>query len=105
MDCRMQAMALPYPETMSCVLTALQTAEYPLLIHCNAGADRTGAVSAIYRMSVLGDSRERAAGELAPEYLHFAILVPCMDRLIQLFDTSPDWLTRYRQAATQPCVD
>lgn len=37
---------------------------YPLLIHCYHGSDRTGLVCALYRMSVQGWSKEEAVREL-----------------------------------------
>jgi len=36
----------------------------PLLIHCQHGADRTGTLSAVYRVAVQGWSREEAIREM-----------------------------------------
>jgi len=38
--------------------------QYPMFIHCHAGKDRTGAMSAIYRMEVCGWSKEEALEEM-----------------------------------------
>ena len=37
---------------------------YPVYFHCHAGKDRTGAMSAIYRMEVCGWSKEEALEEM-----------------------------------------
>ena len=47
-----------------------ETAEYPMLVHCRAGADRTGLVSGLYLLQRTGDL-DRARGQLALlPYLH-----------------------------------
>jgi hypothetical protein len=38
--------------------------QYPMFIHCHAGKDRTGAMSAIYRMEVCGWTRNEAIEEM-----------------------------------------
>ena len=40
------------------------TTQYPMFIHCHAGKDRTGAMSAIYRMQVCGWTRDEAIEEM-----------------------------------------
>jgi protein tyrosine phosphatase (PTP) superfamily phosphohydrolase (DUF442 family) len=40
------------------------TTQYPVFIHCHAGKDRTGAMSAIYRMQVCGWTRDEAIEEM-----------------------------------------
>ncbi|UVE69023.1 dual specificity protein phosphatase family protein [Burkholderia pyrrocinia] len=53
-------------EDMVAALKALRTADRdgPVLIHCQHGADRTGLVSALYRMVYQGWTREQALDEL-----------------------------------------
>ncbi|MGU7773444.1 dual specificity protein phosphatase family protein [Burkholderia sp. MR1-5-21] len=53
-------------EDMVTALKALRTASQdgPVLIHCQHGADRTGLVSALYRMVYQGWTREQALDEL-----------------------------------------
>jgi protein tyrosine/serine phosphatase len=97
----MSAQALPPADVLAGVVDALQTAEYPMLIHCNAGADRTGAVSAIYRMLILGDDRAAALAELSPQHLHFQAYAPCMDTLAELYEPTSDWLDWYAANADQ----
>ncbi|WP_053077580.1 dual specificity protein phosphatase family protein [Burkholderia cepacia] len=53
-------------DDMVAALKALRTADQdgPVLIHCQHGADRTGLVSALYRMVYQGWTREQALDEL-----------------------------------------
>ena len=43
---------------------ARDTTQFPAYIHCKAGKDRTGAMSAIYRMEVCGWTAEEAVEEM-----------------------------------------
>ena len=45
-------------------LRALHDAQKPVLVHCQHGADRTGLIRAMYRMTEQGWSREKALDEL-----------------------------------------
>jgi protein tyrosine phosphatase (PTP) superfamily phosphohydrolase (DUF442 family) len=45
-------------------LRAIKDAAKPVLIHCQAGADRSGVVSAMYRVVFQGWSKEEAVAEL-----------------------------------------
>lgn len=89
------ARSLPSAEVLAGVIDALQTAEYPILIHCEGGSDRTGVVSAIYRMLILGQSRRAALAELTPLRLHFRGATPCMDTLAEMYEPTPEWLDWY----------
>src|SRR5439155_3445074 len=104
-DRSMSASALPNPEVLDGILGDLKSTSYPLLIHCNAGADRTGAVAALYRISVLGETRTSAMQELSPDFLHYRTFAPCMDTLVEAYEPSNDWLSRYAMAAMRPCRD
>ncbi|WP_161554607.1 phosphatase domain-containing putative toxin [Sinomicrobium soli] len=52
-------------------LKAIKGAEKPVLIHCWHGSDRTGAISAAYRIVFEGWSKERAIEELCMEALGY----------------------------------
>lgn len=52
------------------LLSVIERAPKPILIHCGAGADRTGLVSALYRLAFRGDAPEEAARELESRHLH-----------------------------------
>jgi protein tyrosine/serine phosphatase len=58
----------------------------PLLVHCQAGADRSGLASALYRYAVLGHPSADAAGELSVVYGHVPLLrTSAMDRSFAAF--------------------
>ncbi len=91
-DIRISANELPPREELLKLYDAFLTAEEPLLMHCQAGADRTGAAAAIWRMIVLGDSREDAAAELCVCYGHFEAATPEMDELVRIFEPDRTWI-------------
>jgi protein tyrosine/serine phosphatase len=88
----MSAKSLPSRETLLAIYDTIITSEHPVLIHCQAGADRTGAVSAIWRMVVPGEPREAAQTELSPWYGHFEAVNPMMDELVRIFEPDRDWI-------------
>ena len=47
-DIPLSAVRMPPPESLRELLAAFDSAPYPIIYHCQAGADRTGLVSAIY---------------------------------------------------------
>jgi protein tyrosine phosphatase (PTP) superfamily phosphohydrolase (DUF442 family) len=94
-DHPMSARSLPAPDLLAAVIQTLETAEPPVLIHCQAGADRTGAVAAIYRMLIMGHDKADALSELTPQHLHFRAFTPCMDALAEMYEPAPAWLDEY----------
>jgi protein tyrosine/serine phosphatase len=82
LDVRMSAYQVLSVQQMDKIVGLIDRAPKPLLIHCESGADRTGLVSALYRLS-RGQPAAVAAQELAPQYGHVTALVPrsaAMDR-------------------------
>jgi len=64
-------------EPMIEALLVLTESRSPVVVHCWHGADRTGAVVALYRMVVQGWTRERAIAELMdPQFGHHAGVYP-----------------------------
>ena len=63
-DIRMSAKRLPHRDDLLELLKAFQSAERPILIHCQGGADRTGEASALYKMIYMGESKEVALKQL-----------------------------------------
>jgi len=51
-------------DTVVAALKAVQSSPKPILIHCQHGADRTGVVSALYRIVIQGWTKEEALAEL-----------------------------------------
>lgn len=56
------------------VLEIIRNAPKPLLVHCKSGADRSGLVSALYRLVDEGASVDHADRELSLIYGHFPYL-------------------------------
>jgi len=44
--------------------------EYPAVMHCKSGADRTGIMGVLYRHFKLGEPIEQAVSQLSPKYMH-----------------------------------
>jgi protein tyrosine/serine phosphatase len=75
------------------ILDIVRKAPKPLLIHCKSGADRSGLVAAIYRVSDTGASAAEADRELSLVYGHFPYLTSrsgAMDDSFWAFVHSPD---------------
>lgn len=53
--------------------TLLRDAEKPVLIHCKAGADRTGLASALYVATIANQGELKAEMQLTPFYGHLPI--------------------------------
>jgi protein tyrosine/serine phosphatase len=72
----MSAARLPHRADLLKLLRTFDDAEYPILIHCWAGADRTGEASAIYAMDRMNWPSSQALRMLTPRFLHFEIKYP-----------------------------
>jgi len=75
-DLPMLATQRPSRNQLRLLVDLLGRCEYPLLIHCKSGSDRTGLVSALYRLSVLGEPPERALDAFSVWRGHLPILGP-----------------------------
>ena len=65
------------------ILKIIRNAPKPILVHCSAGSDRTGLVSAVYLFGIDGESADSAAMQLSLVYGHFPYLTSqtgAMDR-------------------------
>ena len=63
--------SLPVRSEFLRLITALEIAAQPILIHCRAGADRTGVLSVLAAMAVGGATYDEARSQLSFRYLHF----------------------------------
>ncbi|MBL0849363.1 MAG: hypothetical protein EU981_04750 [Candidatus Liberibacter ctenarytainae] len=66
-------------EQIKKLITLLKTADKPLLIHCKAGADRTGLASALYLYFIAHGQKEQASGQLSILYGHLPFKARSMD--------------------------
>jgi protein tyrosine phosphatase (PTP) superfamily phosphohydrolase (DUF442 family) len=63
-------------------------ANRPLAVHCQHGADRTGALIALYRMVVQGWSKEDALAEMNDAGFHHSALFRNLDRYVSKADVA-----------------
>lgn len=91
-DVRMSARNLPAREELLKLFDAFATASEPLLMHCESGADRSGAAAAIWRMQIMGHAREDARAELSLRYGHLRWKYPKMDELIERLKPEREWI-------------
>jgi protein tyrosine phosphatase (PTP) superfamily phosphohydrolase (DUF442 family) len=104
-DIPFSARSLPQPDDLKKLIDTLHTAEYPMLLHCKAGADRSGLASALYELEVRGKTREEAMDQLTLQYMHFAAFAPCMDRFIQMYEPGNEWMAEYERTRDElTCV-
>ena len=83
-DINLSSHTLPPPQEMSDLLQTLQNGPYPMLIHCRAGADRSGLACAIYRNIIENVPLDVAVREqLTWRYGH--ISVDAMDEFFDLY--------------------
>lgn len=81
---------LPSVTEVRRLVEVLDRTEYPILFHCQRGADRTGLASAV-ALLLHGDvSYDEARRQLGPRYGHFALGRPAnLDRFFELYE---EWL-------------
>lgn len=97
-DLPLSATRRPSRRELLRLIDLLEHCRYPLLIHCKSGADRTGLVSALYRMVRLGIGPEEALGEFSLANGHVPLFGP--EKLHEPFHEYADWLRRQGQPHT-----
>jgi protein tyrosine/serine phosphatase len=60
----------PRKSDLLALLDLFSSIEYPVLIHCKSGADRTGFICAVYLMAIEGHGPEEASAQLSWRYGH-----------------------------------
>src|SRR5439155_3564042 len=112
-DVTLSANRLPPPTELRRLVEILDRTEYPILIHCKQGADRTGLVSALTLLLYTDASLARARRELWPHRGHGRFgRTAAMDDFFDRYDAwlagrnephTParfrDWLTRHYSPA------
>lgn len=73
LDFRMRASRQLTPDESERLIALLKGAPKPVLIHCKAGADRTGLASVIYLQQIAGVNEETAEWQLSPLYGHLPL--------------------------------
>lgn len=98
----MSARRLPAPETLLRLWHTFEDAEYPMLLHCRAGADRSGLASALYVLYRTGSlAQARSELQLIP-YGHLgAFGTEAMDEVLDRYEpfhgklAFPDWVRQH----------
>jgi protein tyrosine phosphatase (PTP) superfamily phosphohydrolase (DUF442 family) len=89
-DLSFSAIHLPSASELRELIDVLDHAEYPILLHCRHGADRTGMASAIVLLLQDGVSFAQARRELGIRYGHLSFgKTGYLDRFFDLYET---WL-------------
>lgn len=114
-DHGMSARSAPSTETLVGVMDILETLDGPTLLHCKSGADRTGIVSAIYKLHILNAPFEEARMMLSIKFLHLNFtktgildyVIDCYSKHIAHTPMSfKDWvLNEYDQEASAAAFD
>jgi protein tyrosine phosphatase (PTP) superfamily phosphohydrolase (DUF442 family) len=117
-DLPLSAQRRPTRRELLILIDTLQRCPYPLLIHCKAGADRTGLATAVYLMTQRGEPPEMAKRAFSIWYGHLPLLGA--QRLHEPVDEYAAWLraegqthspsrfrdwVKFRYRSTDPCVD
>jgi protein tyrosine/serine phosphatase len=86
-DVALSDRVLPPPDRLKALFAILDTAAYPILIHCKAGADRSGLVAALYLGVYKGVPPQSAVdSQLTWRYGHMPIgRAVAMDRFFDLY--------------------
>ena len=97
----MSASKLPHRDAVRKLIEVFDTANYPIWIHCQGGADRTGEAVAIFMMEYLQKSKEYAMKQgLTWKKFHFKWRYPAKDYFIEELWQGREWaMNEY-----DPCV-
>ena len=87
-DVSMSAIRQPHPIQLQRVLNAFDHARYPILFHCQGGADRSGLVGTLYLNLYQGVPLDEAEGrQVTARYAHFRYFARtgAIDRFFDLY--------------------
>src|SRR5262249_50274300 len=88
----------PSVPEMRRLVEGLDRSEYPILLHCRRGADRTGLAATVVLLLQTGATLPEARRQLGPRYGHVAIGRPrYLDRFFDLYEA---WLDNQSKAHT-----
>ncbi len=69
-DFRMYSRDTPKKKSIFALKDIFENIEYPAMMHCKSGADRTGITGVLYKHFHLGEPIEQAVEQLSIKYLH-----------------------------------
>lgn len=91
-DINLSAGRLPSVTEIKRLMDVLDQAEYPVLVHCRRGSDRTGLVSAIIKLLQEDVSYDEGRGYLSYRYGHIAIGRTA--HMASFFEIYEEWLAK-----------
>jgi protein tyrosine phosphatase (PTP) superfamily phosphohydrolase (DUF442 family) len=94
-DITLSAKRYPPPSEIARLIDVLDRTEYPVLMHCAQGADRTGLASVIVLLLYTNASLSSARRQMWPRYGHFP--VGRLYVLDQFFDYYEAWLAGQKE--------
>jgi protein tyrosine/serine phosphatase len=86
------------------LIDLMKTAQKPILIHCQAGADRSGLASALYLAAIKRSDEATAEGQLSIRFGHFSLpFIPeyAMDRTFEALEPALGFRSRDPRAAQE----
>ncbi len=89
-DVTLSAGVLPFPSELRRAIEVLDRTEYPILIHCKQGADRTGLLSAMVLLLFTDATLTDARKQLLPNYGHWRVTRTAA--IDEFFDLYEEWL-------------
>mgnify|MGYP001175553142 CR=1 FL=1 len=98
-DISMSAGSLPHRDDLVKLLDAYRDLPKPILIHCRAGADRTGEAAAIFVFDHLNMSKSEASRQLHPYYGHVPDMYPAKTFFFNEVYQGEQWA----RASYDPC--
>lgn len=76
----------PLPSEMKEVFQVFENSEnYPVLIHCRVGTDRTGMIAALYQRVYMNKSVDESLNQLTFSNWHVRFLRPAMSNFVRKF--------------------
>jgi protein tyrosine/serine phosphatase len=86
---------IPTAAELGALLAAFDEAPRPILVHCRAGADRTGEAVAVYLFDQSHGNRKKAEKALSIRYFHLELAEPAMDYFIRHVYQGEVWAKTY----------
>lgn len=92
----------PHPDDFKAYVEALKNEEYPILVHCKTGADRTGEATAIYAIDYMNMPNEVAAKKYVGfDFWHVPAFHPAKRELVRRYK-GYDWVMKeYSQCSPE----
>ncbi len=89
---RLSTGRLPTREQLGDLIDIYHTANYPILVHCQAGADRTGFAAVVYRLVILEEPLDDALDSFSVWHGHVKRNTP-LDQLFDFYEEEADGRT------------